>query len=94
MSATLQFTVSCLPIPSLKTYKTIILPVAFYRREISSFILREEHRLRTFEKRVLRRIFGSKRGEGSGGWRRLHNEERHNFKTSPNVIRVINKRRM
>jgi hypothetical protein len=47
-----------------------------------------------FENRVLRRIFGTKREEVAGGWRRLHNEELHNFNTSQNVISVIKPRRM
>jgi hypothetical protein len=51
--------------------------------------LREEHRLRVFENRVLKRIFGPKKEEVSGGWRRLHNEELHNLCSSPNIIRAI-----
>jgi hypothetical protein len=51
--------------------------------------LREEHRLRVFENRVLRRIFGFKWEEVEGGWRRPHNEELHNLCNSPNVVRVI-----
>jgi hypothetical protein len=47
-----------------------------------------------FENRVLRRMFGPKREEVAGGWRRLHNEELHNLHTSPNIIRVINSRGM
>jgi hypothetical protein len=50
--------------------------------------------LRVFEKRILRRIFGRKREEVVGGWRRLHNEELHNLYASPTVIRVIRSRRM
>jgi hypothetical protein len=49
----------------------------------------EEHRLMVFENRVLRRIFGSKREEVAGGWRRLHNEELQNLYASPNIVRVI-----
>jgi hypothetical protein len=56
--------------------------------------LREEHRLRVFEKRVLRRIFGPKRDEVLGGWRKLHNEELHNLYCSPSIIRMIKSRRM
>jgi hypothetical protein len=56
--------------------------------------LREEHRLRVFENRVLRRIFGPKRDEVTGGWRKLHNEELHNLYSSPNIIRVIKSRWM
>jgi hypothetical protein len=55
--------------------------------------LREEHRLRVFENRVLRRIFGPKREE-DGSWRKLHNYELHNPYSSPNIVRVIKSRRM
>jgi hypothetical protein len=47
-----------------------------------------------FENRVLRRIFGPKRGELMGGWRKLHNEELHNLYSSPNIIRIMKSRRM
>jgi hypothetical protein len=50
------------------------------------------HRLRVLENRVLRRIFGRKRSEVTGGWRKLHNEELHNFCTSPSIIRMIKSR--
>jgi hypothetical protein len=56
-------------------------------------ILWEEHRLRAFENRVLRRIFGSKRVEETGGWRKLHNEELHNMYPSPSITRMIKSRR-
>jgi hypothetical protein len=56
--------------------------------------LEEEHRLRVFENRVLRRIFGPKRDEVTGGWRKLHNEELHKLYSSPSVIRIIKSRRM
>jgi hypothetical protein len=55
--------------------------------------LREEHRLRVFENRVLRRIFGPKR-EGDGSWRKLHDDELHNMYYSANIVRVIKSRRM
>jgi hypothetical protein len=55
--------------------------------------LREEHRLRVFENRVLRRIFGPKREE-DGSWRKLHNDELHNMYSLPNIVRVIKSRRM
>jgi hypothetical protein len=55
--------------------------------------LREEHRLRVFENRVLRRIFGPKREE-DGSWRKLHNDEFHSLYSSPNIVRVIKSRRM
>jgi hypothetical protein len=53
-----------------------------------------EHRLRVFEIRVLRRIFGPKRDEVTGDWRKLHNEEFHNLYSSPNLIRMIKSRRI
>jgi hypothetical protein len=56
--------------------------------ETWSLRLREEHRFRVFENRVLRRMFGPKREEVAGGWRRLHNEELHNL-ASPNIIMVV-----
>jgi hypothetical protein len=56
--------------------------------------LREEHRLRVFQNRVLRRIFGPKRHEVTGGWRKLHNEEPHGLYSLPSMVRVINSRRM
>jgi hypothetical protein len=58
-----------------KIYRTIILPVVLYGCETWSFTLREECRLRVFENRVLRRIFGPKRDEVTGEWGRLHNKE-------------------
>jgi hypothetical protein len=54
----------------------------------------KEHRLRAFEKRVLRGIFGPKRDEVRGGWKKLHNEELHNLYCSPSIIRMIKPRRM
>jgi hypothetical protein len=57
-------------------------------------MLREEHRLRVFENRVLRRIFGPKRDEVTGEWRKLHNEELHNLYSSPDIIRQVKSRRM
>jgi hypothetical protein len=62
--------------------------VVLYGCETWSLTLREEHRLRVFENRVLRRIFGPKRGEVIGGWRKLPKEELHNFSSSR--IRMIN----
>jgi hypothetical protein len=78
----------------IRIYKTIILPVVLYGSETWSLILREEHRLRVFENRVLRRIFGPKRDEVTGGWRKLHTEELHNLYSSPSIIRMMKSRRM
>jgi hypothetical protein len=78
----------------IKIYKTIILPVVLCGCETLSLTLREEHRLRVFENTVLRRIFGPKRAEVTGGWRKLHNEELHGLYSSPSIVRVIKARRM
>jgi hypothetical protein len=59
----------------IRIYKTIILPLVLYECETWSPTLREEHRREVFENRVLRRIFGPKRDEVTGDWRKLHNEE-------------------
>jgi hypothetical protein len=75
-------------------YKTIIMPVVLHGCETWSLTLREAHRLRVFENRVLRRMLGPKRDEVTGEWRKLHNEELHNFYLSPNIIRQIKSRRM
>jgi hypothetical protein len=56
--------------------------------------IREQHRLRTFENRVLRRIFGPKMDEVTGEWRKLHKGELHNLYSSPDIIRQIKSRRM
>jgi hypothetical protein len=71
----------------IRIYKTIILPVVLYGCKTWSLTLREEHRLRVFENRVLRRIFGPKRDEVTGDRTKLHNEEFHNLYSSPNIIR-------
>jgi hypothetical protein len=57
-------------------------------------MLREEHRLKVFENGVLRRIFGPKRYEVTGEWRKLHNEELHNLHSSPDTIRQVKSRRI
>jgi hypothetical protein len=75
---------------NVKIYKAIILPVVLY----GSLKIREEHRLRVFENRVLRKIFEPKKDEVTGEWRMLHNEELHNFYSSPDIIRQIKSRRM
>jgi hypothetical protein len=73
----------------VRIYKTIILPVVLYGRETWSLTVREEHKLRVFENRVLKRIFGPKRDGVTGEWRKLHNEELHNLYSSPSIIRII-----
>jgi hypothetical protein len=65
----------------------IILPVLLHGCETWSLTLREEHRLRVFENRVLRRIFGPKREEMTGEWRKLHNEELRDLYSSSSIIR-------
>jgi hypothetical protein len=78
----------------VKIHKTIILPVVLYGCGTWSLTLREEHRLRVFENRVIRRIFGLKRDEVTGEWRELHSEELHNLNSSPDVISQIMSRRV
>jgi len=78
----------------IKIYRTIILPVVPYGCETWSLTLREERRLRVFESRVWRRVFGSKRDEVTGEWRKLHNEELRDLYSLPNIVRVVKSRRM
>jgi len=73
----------------IKIYRTVILPVVLYGCETWSLTLREERRLRVFENRVLRRIFGPKRDEVTGYWRKLHNEKLNDLYCPPNIVRVI-----
>ena len=73
----------------INIYRTVILPVVLYGCETWSLTLREERKLRVFENRVLRRIFGPRRDEVTGEWRRLHNEELNDLYSSPNIVRVI-----
>jgi hypothetical protein len=93
MLATVHSRTSCLLVCCLK-HKTIILPVVLYGCESSSLTSKEEHRLRVPENRVLRRVFGLKRDEMMGGWKKLHNEEVHNPYSSPRIIRLIKSRRI
>jgi hypothetical protein len=65
------------------------LPVVLYGYETWSLTLREKHRLRVFVNRVLKRVFGPKRDEVTGDWRKLHNEELCNLYSSPSIIRII-----
>jgi hypothetical protein len=78
---------------TIRIYKTIILPVVLYGCETLSLTLREEHRLRVFENRVLRTVFGPKRDEARGDWRKL-NKGLHNLYSSPSIIIMIKSRRM
>jgi hypothetical protein len=72
----------------IKIYRTVILPIVLYGCETWSLTLR------VFENRVWRRIFGPKRDEVTGEWRKLHNEELRDQYSSPNIVRVIKSRRM
>jgi hypothetical protein len=78
----------------IRIYRTIILSFVLYGCETWSLILREGYRLRVFENRVLRRIFGPKRDEVTRGWRKLHNEELHDLYSLPSIIRLMKLRRM
>jgi len=78
----------------IEIYRTIILPVVLYGCETLSLTLREERKLRMFENMVLRRIFGPRREEVTGEWRRLHYEELNHLYCSPNIVWVIKWRRM
>jgi hypothetical protein len=78
----------------VKIYKTIILPVVLYGCETWCLTLREEHRLRVFENKVLRTNIWTKRDEVTGEWRKMHNEELHILYSSPNIIRQIKSMRM
>jgi len=77
-----------------KIYRTIILTVVVYGCETWSLTLRENRTLRVFENRVLRRIFGLKRDEVTGEWRKLHDEELNDLYCSPSIVRLIKSRRM
>jgi hypothetical protein len=98
MLVIIQSKIFCLPVSyqknlKIKIYKTVILPVVLYGCDTWSLTLREEHRLRVSENRVLRRIFGPK-SEEDGSWRKLHNNELHSLYSSPNIVRVIKSRKM
>ncbi|KAJ4426192.1 hypothetical protein ANN_27001 [Periplaneta americana] len=78
----------------VRTYKTVILPVVLYGCETWTFTLGEEQRLRVFENKVLRKIFGAKRDEVTGEWKKLHNAELRVLYSSPDIIRNIKSRRL
>jgi hypothetical protein len=77
-----------------RIYKTIILPVVLYGCETWSLTLREEHRLKVFANRLLRRIFGPKKDEVKEECWKLHNEELRDLHFAPSIIRIIKSRRM
>jgi hypothetical protein len=98
MLAIIQSKIFCLHVSyikklQIKVYETVISPTVLYGCETWSLSLREEHRLRVFENRVLRRIFGPK-WEEDRSWRKLHNDELHSLYSSPNIVRMIKSRRM
>ena len=78
----------------IKVCRTRILPIVLYGCETLSLSLREEHRLKVFENRALRRIFGPRRDEVTGEWRKLHDEELNDLYSSPNIVLVIKSRRI
>jgi hypothetical protein len=78
----------------IRIYKAMILPLVLYGHETWPLTLREGDRLWVFENRVLKRIFGPKRDEVTGGWRKLHNEELRDLYSSPSISRIIKSRRM
>ena len=78
----------------IQIYKIIILPVVLCGCGTRSLTLREERKLRVFENMVLRRLFGPRRVEVTGEWRRLHNKEVNELYSSPNIVRMIKWRRM
>jgi len=73
----------------LKIYRTVILPVILYGCESWSTTLAVEHTLRVFENKVLRKVYGPKRDEMTGEWRRLHNKELHGLYDSPDIVKII-----
>jgi hypothetical protein len=82
---------SCEKKLKITIYKTVILPVVLYGHETWSLILREEHKLRVFENRMLR-LFGPEKDDVL--WRKLHNNELHSLYSSPSIVRMIKSRRM
>jgi hypothetical protein len=94
MSETNFYTHTAVKILKIGIYKTIILPVDLYGCKTWSLTLREEHRLRVSENRLLRRIFGPKTDEVTVEWRKLYNEELRDLYSSSSIIRIIKSRRV
>ena len=99
MLAIIRRRIVCLPvfypkILKIKLYRTITLPVVLCGCETWSLTLREERRLRVFENRVLRRVFGPKRDVVTGEWRKLNKEELRELYSLHNIVRVVKSRRM
>ena len=80
--------------PALQYFSTLCHKLVLYGCETWSLTLRDERRLRVFENRVLRRVFGLKRDEVTGEWRKLHNEELSDLYSLPNIVRVVKSRRI
>jgi len=78
----------------IKIHRTINLPVNLYGCETWSLTLREERRLRVFENWVLRKVFGPKRDQVTGEWRKLHNEKLNDLYSLHNIVRLVKSRRM
>jgi hypothetical protein len=78
----------------IRVYRTVVLPVVLYGCETWCLTAGEKQRLRVFENTVLRRIFGPKRDEATGEWRRLHNKELNDLHSAPIIIQIIESRRM
>jgi hypothetical protein len=78
----------------MKIYRTLILPIVLYGCETWLLTLREERKLSVFENMVLRRIFGPRKEEVTGEWRRLHNVKLNDLYCSPNIVHVLKSRKM
>jgi hypothetical protein len=78
----------------VRIYKTVILPLVLYGCKTWSLTVREKHKLRVFENRVLRRVLRPKRGGVTGGWRKLHNEEINSLYSLPSKITIIKSRKI
>ena len=91
LSSVIQVAVQKFKNQDIQNYNSALV---LYGCETWSLTLREEHRLRVFENRVFRRVFGPKRDEVTGEWRKLHNEELRDLYSLPNIVRVVKSRRM